>query len=277
MTMLAGYKALLGRYAGQDDVAVGVAIANRTRREVEGLIGFFVNTLVLRTDLSGVPGFGRLVEQVRETALAAYAHQDLPFERLVEELAPERDAEPQPAGPGDVRLPELPRAQAEVEDLVLSVPEESAIATGTREVRSHPLPLRGRRPAPGGPRIQPRDLRRGDDPAPDRRFREPPRRGRGHARDPCRPVAAARAGGGADRSSWSGTPPARPGPPRRIFRSCSGSRSASAPDAPAVVFGDQTLSYAELDRRSARWPTACAASAPGRRAASASAPNGPWR
>ncbi len=90
MVLLAAFKALLLRYTGQDDVVIGTPIANRNRAEVEGLIGFFVNSLVLRTDLSGDPTFRELVTRVRETTLAAYDRQDLPFERLVEELQPDR-------------------------------------------------------------------------------------------------------------------------------------------------------------------------------------------
>ncbi|BAY41871.1 nonribosomal protein synthetase (plasmid) [Nostoc sp. NIES-2111] len=91
MTLLAAFKVLLHRYTQQDDILVGTPIANRNRSEIEGLIGFFVNTLVLRSNLQANPTFKELLAQVREVTLGAYAHQDLPFEQLVEELQPERD------------------------------------------------------------------------------------------------------------------------------------------------------------------------------------------
>ena len=91
MTLLAAFQVLLARYAGQEDVIVGSTIAGRNRAETEGLIGFFINTLALRTDLSGNPTFRELLQRVKATAVGAYAHQDLPFERVVEELQPERD------------------------------------------------------------------------------------------------------------------------------------------------------------------------------------------
>ncbi|HEX9942196.1 MAG TPA: amino acid adenylation domain-containing protein [Thermoanaerobaculia bacterium] len=91
MVLLAAFGLLLQRLSGQDDLLVGTPVAGRTRAEVEGLIGFFLNTLVLRTDLSGNPGFRELVRRVRTVALEAYAHQDIPFERLLEDLQPERD------------------------------------------------------------------------------------------------------------------------------------------------------------------------------------------
>ncbi|HEY0601305.1 MAG TPA: amino acid adenylation domain-containing protein [Herpetosiphonaceae bacterium] len=91
MTLLAAFQVLLQRYTGQDDLLVGSPIANRTRAEVEPLIGFFVNTLVLRADFRERPSFREALRGTRETALGAYAHQDLPFEKLVEELQPERD------------------------------------------------------------------------------------------------------------------------------------------------------------------------------------------
>ncbi|RCJ26206.1 non-ribosomal peptide synthetase [Nostoc minutum NIES-26] len=91
MTLLAAFDTLLYRYTGQSDILVGSPIANRDRSEIEGLIGFFVNTLVMRTNLAGNPSFSELLLRVREVALGAYAHQNLPFEMLVEALQPERD------------------------------------------------------------------------------------------------------------------------------------------------------------------------------------------
>jgi amino acid adenylation domain-containing protein len=91
MTLLGAAYALLHRYSGQDDILVGTPILNRSRRETEGLIGFFVNTLVLRARPAGELPFRELLQQVREACLGGYAHQDIPFERLVQELAPDRD------------------------------------------------------------------------------------------------------------------------------------------------------------------------------------------
>ncbi|NER29540.1 MAG: amino acid adenylation domain-containing protein, partial [Symploca sp. SIO1C4] len=91
MVLLTAFEILLYRYSGQKDLLVGTPIANRNQSEIEGLIGFFVNTLVLRTQIEGNPSFKELLTQVREIAMAAYSHQDLPFEMLVEALQPERD------------------------------------------------------------------------------------------------------------------------------------------------------------------------------------------
>ncbi len=90
MVLLAGFETLLGIYSGAEDLAVGTPIAGRNRAELEGLIGFFVNSLVLRGDLSGDPSFVDLLGWVREDTLSGYTHQDLPFEKLVEEVKPER-------------------------------------------------------------------------------------------------------------------------------------------------------------------------------------------
>ncbi|MDW8319484.1 MAG: condensation domain-containing protein, partial [Anaerolineae bacterium] len=91
MTLLAAFQTWLNRYAGQDDICVGTPIANRTRAELEGIVGFFVNTLVMRGDLSGDPTFRELLRRTRSTALEAYAHQDVPFEMVVDTVQPQRN------------------------------------------------------------------------------------------------------------------------------------------------------------------------------------------
>ena len=90
MALLAAFQTLLHRYTAQDDIAIGIPVAGRNRSEVENLIGFFLNMLIFRVDSSGAPTFLELLDRVREICLAAYSHQDLPFEKLVEELHPER-------------------------------------------------------------------------------------------------------------------------------------------------------------------------------------------
>jgi non-ribosomal peptide synthetase component F len=91
MTLLAAFQVLLMKYTGQEDFGVGTAISNRSRTNIQGLIGYFVNTLVIRANLGGELTFREILRNVRQTALSAYEHQDLPFEKLVEELAPDRD------------------------------------------------------------------------------------------------------------------------------------------------------------------------------------------
>jgi amino acid adenylation domain-containing protein len=129
MTLLAAFDTLLYRYTGTEDILVGSPIANRNRNEIEGLIGFFVNTLVLRTDLSGDRSFNELLGRVRLMAIDAYAHQDLPFEMLVEVLQPERDLSHTPLFQVMFALQNVPMSEIELADLTISsLPVESATA-----------------------------------------------------------------------------------------------------------------------------------------------------
>jgi amino acid adenylation domain-containing protein/non-ribosomal peptide synthase protein (TIGR01720 family) len=109
MTLLAAFETLLLRYTGQESMVIGTPIANRTHCDIEGLIGFFVNTLALRSDLAGDPTFGELLRRVRESVLDAYANQDVPFERLVDELNPERSLSHSPLYQVMLTLQSAPR------------------------------------------------------------------------------------------------------------------------------------------------------------------------
>ncbi|MEM7350411.1 MAG: amino acid adenylation domain-containing protein, partial [Acidobacteriota bacterium] len=119
MTLLTAFKVLLLRHTRQRDVVVGSPIAGRNRTEIEGLIGLFVNSLVLRTDLQRNPSFGTALQRVRRTALGAYAHQDLPFERLVDELRIERDLSHSPLFQALFQLQPNPLARLELPGLTL--------------------------------------------------------------------------------------------------------------------------------------------------------------
>lgn len=121
MLLLAAFDVLLFRYSGQEDIAVGSPIANRNRKEIENLIGFFVNTLVLRANLAGRPSFVELLDQIKKTTLDAYANQDLPFEKLVEVLSPERDISRTPLFQVVFAMQSAPLAEVPLGDLKLQL------------------------------------------------------------------------------------------------------------------------------------------------------------
>jgi amino acid adenylation domain-containing protein len=120
MVLLAAFSILLSRYSRQEDIVVGTPVAGRDRSELEGLIGLFVNTLALRTDLSGNPSFRELLRRVREVTLGAYAHQDLPFEKLVEEIRPERRLSHAPVFQVMLGFQNVPNSAMELPGLKLS-------------------------------------------------------------------------------------------------------------------------------------------------------------
>ncbi|HVR99450.1 MAG TPA: amino acid adenylation domain-containing protein, partial [Thermoanaerobaculia bacterium] len=247
MTLLAGFQALLARYASQPEVSVGTPIAGRNHLRTEGLIGFFVNTLVLRTELGDDPGFATLVSRVRETALGAYAHQDLPFEKLVEELSPRRDLSRTPlfevmfslqnVPVGSLELPgltlgALPTGSGTTKfDLNLSLSEDSEGIAGSLAYSADLFE------AATAERLA-RHLRvlfEGAVAAPERRLRE-------------LPLLA-----GEERHQllveWNDTAGSRKD---ACLQDLFEAQAARTPDVVAVVFEEEQLSFAELDRRSAR-------------------------
>ncbi len=246
MVLLAGFQALLARYSGQDDLAVGTPVAGRNRVEIEGLIGFFVNTLVLRGDLTGEPTFRELLGRVRETALAAYAHQDVPFEKLVEELAPERSLAHTPLFQVMLVLQNAPVESLEIRDLRL----RPVGGAGTTAKFDLTLSLEERDGGLAGTVEYATDLF--DAATIDRLIRHFERLLAAAVAAPERPAlgaAAARRGRAPPAPGASGTTRAVAGAARTAApRAVRGAGRADARSAVAVVCGERALTYGELDR-----------------------------
>ncbi|HEX7239520.1 MAG TPA: condensation domain-containing protein, partial [Longimicrobiaceae bacterium] len=247
MTLLGAFQVLLSRYAGSEDVVVGSPIAGRTRRETEGLIGFFVNTLVLRSDFSGDPSFREVLRRVRETTLGAYEHQDVPFEKLVAELSPERSLSHSPLfqvvfslqnGAAEGTLPGLRLQPVETElesakfDLVLGL---AATPQGLLGELGYATDLFERGTAL---RMLGHLERILEQVAADAEVR----------------LSALELLGEAERAQvlaeWNRTEAEYPAD--RCVHQLFEAQAARTPGAPAVVFGAETLSYAELDARTRR-------------------------
>ncbi|HSF43897.1 MAG TPA: amino acid adenylation domain-containing protein, partial [Thermoanaerobaculia bacterium] len=246
--LLAGFTALLHRIAHQDDLLVGTPVAGRTRREAEDLVGYFVNNLVLRTDLGGDPSFQNLVDRVQETALDAWSHQDLPLLTLVQALHPERarpgamplfqawfqlQNTPVPA----IGLPGLALAPWEIETPAATFDVELLTMEAEGELRGHLVVNRGLFRRETAERLLGwlLTLLRGAAVAPERRLSELPLLSGEELAQILREAGPAAA-----------FPDVLP--LHRAFEA----RAAEAPDAPAVTFEGETLSYAALDRRANR-------------------------
>ncbi|HEX6749718.1 MAG TPA: condensation domain-containing protein, partial [Longimicrobium sp.] len=247
MVLLAAFQLLLSRYSGQEDVVVGSPIAGRTRAELEGLVGFFVNTLALRTDLSGNPSFRELLGRVREVTLGAYAHQELPFERLVQEVAPERSLGHAPLFQVMLTLQNAPREELkldgvevewlEIEDTAAKF-DLSLFAAETGEALDLSLQY-----------------------ATDLLDASTARQMLDHlhallacaAADPDRRVSELEMLGAEERaqlvSEWAATPSTHP---HAFTHELFARQAAATPERTALVHGAERVSYAELDARANR-------------------------
>ncbi|HLL46016.1 MAG TPA: amino acid adenylation domain-containing protein, partial [Longimicrobiaceae bacterium] len=255
--LLAGWQVLLARWSGQQDVVVGTPVAGRTRTELEGLIGFFVNTLVLRTELGGDPSLREVAARAWEATLGAQAHQDLPFDRLVEELQPERSFQHSPlfqvtfslqnADPGELRLGELaaepldPGGAEAKFDLGLELREDAEVVKGTLSFRAELWD-------------------RGTIARLVERFRTALDL---LAADPERHLSSLDLLGWRERErleGWSRSPEAARVPPARCVHELFAEQAERTPDAVALVAGGAELTYAELAGRAgrlARYLAAC--------------------
>ncbi|HSF40965.1 MAG TPA: amino acid adenylation domain-containing protein [Thermoanaerobaculia bacterium] len=248
ITLLAAFDTLLHRYSGQDDILVGAPVSNRNRLETEGLIGFFVNTLVLRNDLSGDPTFEALVDRARDTVLEASAHQELPFEKLVEEIRPDRDMSRPPVFQAVFALLKDTSMALELPGLSLSaLPSES----GTARMD---LALEYVETSAGivGQLEYSTDLF--DSTTMERLVAQMDRLLRDAAHHPRRRLSELALLTGAELHQllveWNDT--AGEGPASDLIHRLFEAQARTSPSALAVVFEDRHLTYAELDRQSDR-------------------------
>ena len=245
IVLLAGLAALLSRLTGQEDLPVGTPVANRTRPELEGLVGLFVNTLVLRADASGDPSFGELLGRLRETCLAAYDHQDLPFEKLVEVLRPERD-------PSRTPLFQVMFALENERSDRLELPGLTAQAVAVEAgIAKFDLTLSAVETPDGGIAVRAefaRDLF--DSSSVDRLLSHLEVLLTGVVAGPGRRLSQLPLLSEAEREQilveWNDT---RPAVEERCLHELIAGQAARTPDAVAVVFEGAQLSYGELDRR----------------------------
>ncbi|HEU0084715.1 MAG TPA: amino acid adenylation domain-containing protein, partial [Bradyrhizobium sp.] len=245
MVLLAAFDVLLSRWSGQDDVVVGTPIAGRTRAETEGLIGFFVNMLALRAELEGAPSFRTVLRQVKGAALEAYAHQDLPFEKLVEALRPNRDLSREPIFQVVFTLQNTPHQPTRIAGLSIApfdtgpVPAKFDLELSLSEVDG----------ALAGSLVYATDLF--DDTTIARLISHFERLLEGIVADPDRRIAQLPLLREAECRQliveFNDT--AAPYRQDRCMHELFAAQAASTPDAAAVVFADQELSYGALERR----------------------------
>lgn len=239
MTLLAGFKAILSRYTGEEDIVLGTPVANRNHVQLESIVGFFANTLVLRTDLSGDPTFRQLLERVREVSLGAYAHQDMPFEKLVEELRPDRKLGQNPL----FQLSFVLQAPAESDFSFITVASPFDLTMFVRGGSEGPLgvTIEYRRDLFSLEMISRlglhyRTLLEGVAADPDRRLSTVPFMGDAEVRRLL--------------VEWNATTTDYPA--GRSIHSLFEDHVAATPDSVAVVFDGTALTYRELDRRANR-------------------------
>ncbi|MEM8531993.1 MAG: amino acid adenylation domain-containing protein, partial [Chloroflexota bacterium] len=246
MVLLAGWQAVLARYSGQTDIVVGAPIANRTREELEGLLGFFVNTLVLRTDITAQPTGWEFLERVREVALGAYAHQDVPFEHLVAQIQPDRDVMRQPMFQVSIALQNAPMGTLDLPDVTVgyaSMGAKTALLELVLQLYESPEGYVGRLEYAA-------DLF--EKATMERLVQHYERILNGLLTQPTASVLDLPLLTEAEQSQllvdWQPVAPAMV-PPTTIHEWFA-TQVAQRPDAVAVVFGGQSLSYQELDTRS---------------------------